>query len=552
MAKTAELPAGDLGETSICLMQIAADCWSFTDNRNMQGGRFKTRQAAILYIQRLFGESIKVVQRAPTAQPPGAGKGAAADKKNGRRTGMSKLASKPTHSKQNHSKQNGQGAGIFTRRESGVQSYARAFPAVFDKARGAEIWDTAGRRYLDFLSGAGSLNYGHNNPLFKEALVDYIAGDGIAHSLDLHTAAKARFLQSLEDCVLAPQGLDYVVQFTGPTGTNAVEAALKIARKVTGRQNVVSFTNGFHGVTLGALALTGNRHFRQAAGLPLQGVTPLPYDGYFGPETDTIAYLERLIDDPASGVDAPAAVIVETVQGEGGLTAARLGWLKRLEAFCRSRGILLIVDDIQAGCGRTGAFFSFTPAGITPDIVTLSKSLSGYGLPLAVVLLKRDIDAWKPGEHNGTFRGNNHAFVTAAAALEHYWRAPAFAQEIAAKSTHLQTRLDALAAQYAGDILEVRGRGLMRGLLFADAQQAAAVTSLAFSKGLIIERSGPYDEVVKFLAPLTIATAELDEGLDIVEWAIGRVVGRSLHGKAPACALNPAFNSQVPAAAPPA
>ena len=425
------------------------------------------------------------------------------------------------------------GVDIFSERESGVQSYARSFPGMFAKSRGVEVWDTSGRRYLDFLAGAGSLNYGHNNPLFKEALLSYIASDGITHSLDLHTAAKADFLQALQDNVLEPLDLDYVVQFTGPTGTNAVEAAIKIARKVTGRSNIVSFTNGFHGVTVGSLSLTGNRHFRQAAGLQLQGVTSMPYDGYFGPAVDTIDYLERMVTDPASGVDEPAAVIVETVQGEGGLTAARLSWLRRLGAFCRDRDILLIVDDIQAGCGRTGSFFSFTPAGLKPDIVTLSKSLSGYGLPLAVVLIKRQFDVWKPGEHNGTFRGNNHAFVTAAAALNHYWCDSGFAEETAAKSDHLKKRLQVFTEKYADEIPQLRGRGMMRGLLFRDAAKAAEVTRQAFRKGLIIERSGPHDEVVKFLMPLTIGVAELDEGLDIVGSAIGRVLKRPRRSKQP-------------------
>src|SRR6478672_5391769 len=302
---------------------------------------------------------------------------------------------------------------VFTRLESNVRSYARSFSAVFSHARGTELRDVHGKRYLDFLAGAGSLNYGHNNPVFKAALVDYIMDDGITHSLDLHTTAKERFLQTMHDVILKPRGLaDYVMQFVGPTGTNAVEAALKIARKVTGRSNVIYFTNGFHGVSMGALAVTGNSYLRAAA---------MPFDGYFGDGVDTIAHLEKVLADPSGGMDTPAAVILETVQGEGGLNVARIDWLKRLEALCNKRGIVLIVDDIQAGVGRTGTFFSFEPAGIKPDVITLSKSLSGYGLPMALVVLKRELDVWRPGEHNGTFRGNNHAFVTATASIEHYW-----------------------------------------------------------------------------------------------------------------------------------
>lgn len=411
------------------------------------------------------------------------------------------------------------GNSVFDDFESNVQSYARAFPCIFEQAHGAELWDVNGRRYLDFLAGAGSLNYGHNNPVLKQALIDYIAQDGITHSLDLHTSAKERFLEAMRDIILEPRGLDYVMQFTGPTGTNAVEAALKIARKVTGRSNVICFTNGFHGVSSGALAATGNRHNRGAAGVPLYGTTVMPFDGYFG-DVDTMEYLDRMVQDPSSGVDDPAAVIVETVQGEGGLNAASMGWLQRLHAFCRKNDILLIVDDIQAGCGRTGSFFSFEAAGIEPDIVTLSKSLSGYGLPFAMVLIRRALDQWEPGEHNGTFRGNNHAFVTATAALKRYWQTPDFANDVRAKGRHLGERLQKMVNRYLPDLLEVRGRGMMRGIRVADPARAAAVSAKAFGYGLIIERSGPKDEVIKCLMPLTISRTHLDDGLDRLEQAL--------------------------------
>lgn len=406
---------------------------------------------------------------------------------------------------------------VFDRLESKVQSYARAFPRTFDRALGVELWDKDGNRYLDFLAGAGSLNYGHNNPILKQAVVDYIVSDGISHSLDLHTAAKEDFLTAMRDVLFAPRGLDYVVQFTGPTGTNAVEAALKIARKVTGRSNVIAFTNGFHGVSTGALAMTGNQHFRQASGVPLYGATFMPYDGYFGDEIDTIAFLEKMLSDPSSGLDHPAAVIVEAIQGEGGLNAARIDWLQRLAALCKAHKILLIVDDIQAGSGRTGTFFSFEAAGIKPDIVTLSKSLSGFGLPFSVVLIERELDVWKPGEHNGTFRGNNLAFVTATAMLRHYWGDGLFEAALQVKAKRLEDRLEAMVARFPQHLTGLRGRGMMRGLVCADPEQAAATTANAFERGLIIERSGPHDEVVKCFMPLTITDAELDEGLDILE-----------------------------------
>jgi len=264
---------------------------------------------------------------------------------------------------------------------------------------------------------------------------------------------------------------------------------------------------------------------RAAAGVPLTNTTAMPFDGYFGPGVDTIAHLEKVLSDPSSGMETPAAVILETVQGEGGLNVARIDWLKRLEALCNKRGIILIVDDIQAGVGRTGTFFSFEPAGIKPDIITLSKSLSGYGLPLSLVVLKRSLDVWKPAEHNGTFRGNNHAFVTATAAIEHYWSTDAFANEIAAKGEYLRGRLQAMVDAFQGDLIEVKGRGMMIGVVCADAKRAAKVTAKAYTYGLIIERAGPDDEVIKCMMPLTTTLAELAEGMDILERAIAEEYG---------------------------
>ncbi len=414
---------------------------------------------------------------------------------------------------------------LFYRYESQVQSYARAMPALFTKAVGSEIWDKDGRRYLDFLAGAGSLNYGHNNPVLKSALLDYIAADGITHSLDLHTEAKENFLVELNETLLAPRGLDYVAQFTGPTGTNAVEAALKLARKLTGRTNIVHFTNSFHGVSLGSLAVTSNETLRGAAGVPLSGATCMPYDRYFGDNLDTTVQIEKLLVDKANGIELPAAMILEVVQGEGGLNAARSEWLQRIEALCRSLDILLIVDDIQAGCGRTGTFFSFEPSGIKPDIVTVSKSLSGFGLPFSLVLVKRELDQWKPGEHNGTFRGNNHAFVTSAAMIRHYWRTDDFARMVRARAEELGVRLQALADRHIGDLVEVKGRGLMAGVRFADPDKAGAVATRAFERGLICERCGPSDEVVKCMMPIVISADELSEGLDILDAATSDVLG---------------------------
>ncbi|MCA9489760.1 MAG: aminotransferase class III-fold pyridoxal phosphate-dependent enzyme, partial [Myxococcales bacterium] len=247
----------------------------------------------------------------------------------------------------------------FDRLESEVRSYIRSFPAVFDTAREATLTTEDGREIIDFFAGAGALNYGHNPPMLKQALLSWIERDGITHSLDLATTAKRRFLQRFEEVILRPRGMDHRMMFPGPTGTNAIEAALKVARKATGRSRVVSFTNGFHGMTLGSLALTGNAGKRGGAGTSLGDVSVVPFDGYLGAEVDTLALLEHLLNDNSSGLDAPAAIVLETVQAEGGVNVARPEWLGRVAALAREHGALLIVDDIQVGCGRTGPFFSF-------------------------------------------------------------------------------------------------------------------------------------------------------------------------------------------------
>jgi diaminobutyrate-2-oxoglutarate transaminase len=404
------------------------------------------------------------------------------------------------------------------RLESEVRSYCRNWPATFERARGSELWDTEGRRYLDFFAGAGALNYGHNDAVMRDAVIEHLTGDGIVHSLDAYTVAKERFLARFEEVVLAPRGMDMKVQFPGPTGTNAVEAAMKLARKVTGRERIVGFTNAFHGMTLGSLAVTGNAMKRTGAGIMLGAGTSLPYDGYLGPDVDTVGYLEALLEDSGSGFDLPAAVIVETVQAEGGLSTASIAWLQRLEAVCRAHEVLLIVDDIQAGCGRTGTFFSFEPAGIEPDIVTLSKSLSGFGLPFALTLFRSDLDVWEPGEHNGTFRGHNPAFVTATSALR-FWEDEDFTAEIARKGAAIERTLERLVHAHPALEGERRGRGMIQGLACAPGL-ASRIVEEAFELGLIVETSGPEDEVVKLLPALTIPDEHLDEGLELLVRAV--------------------------------
>lgn len=413
---------------------------------------------------------------------------------------------------------------IFDRLESQVRGYIRSFPTLFAKARGASLIDEEGRDYIDFFSGAGTLNYGHNNPVLKRRLLDYIESDGVAHGLDMATVAKKEFLETFERMILQPRGLNYKVQFPGPTGTNAVEAALKLARQVKGRPNVISFTNGFHGVSDGSLAATGNSKFRDAAGIPLGNVTFMPYDGYLGARVDTTSYLERVLTDKSSGIDAPAAAIVETVQGEGGVNVASAAWLQALEQVCRRHDMLLIIDDIQVGCGRTGTFFSFEGMGVSPDIVTLSKSISGYGLPMSLVLMKPEFDIWRPGAHNGTFRGNNLAFVTAKAALLHYWTSGEFQESVRRKGNIIRGWLEHIASGYGKGGFTVRGRGMIQGLAADQTELVSNISARAFENGLIVETSGARDQVLKLLPPLTIDEAVLLNGLEIVEQSVADVL----------------------------
>lgn len=425
----------------------------------------------------------------------------------------------------------------FERLESEVRSYCRMWPTVFESASGSRLRDAAGHEYIDFFAGAGVLNYGHNEPNIKRALIDYLAGDSIIHGLDQATKAKETFLERFEEIILRPRGIDYKVQFPGPTGTNAVEAALKLARKVTGRDLVIGFTNAFHGMTLGSLSVTGNELKRRGAGIPLNHSASMPYEGFLGDEVDTIEYLEAYLRATGSGVDAPAAAIVETVQAEGGVNTASFEWLRRLAELCRTYDMLLIVDDIQAGCGRTNPFFSFEPAGITPDIICLSKSLSGFGLPMAITLIRPDLDIWEPGEHNGTFRGNNAAFVTATAALEQYWRTDALTKEVQRKAAMVRPYLTKLAADFPAARGQVRGRGLLQGLFCDVPGLAPAVCKAAFEHGLIMETSGPESDVIKVLPALTIDDETLSTGLEILRESLAETLGARERGGEPEIAV---------------
>jgi len=411
---------------------------------------------------------------------------------------------------------------IFEQLESQVRSYVRSFPTIFTKAKGAMLYDEQDNEYIDFFAGAGVLNYGHNNPAVSEALIKYIESDGIIHGLDKATSAKKHFLEQFYNIILAPRHMDYKIQFTGPTGTNAVETALKLARMVKGRSNIIAFTNAFHGLTMGSMSVTGNSFYRDEAFINRANVAFMPFDNYFGEGVNTAEYLRKFLTDNSSGVDLPAAIILETIQAEGGINVASEEWLREIEQICRDFDILLIVDDIQVGNGRTGKFFSFENSGINPDIITSSKSIGG-GLPLALVLIKSGLDQWRPGEHTGTFRGNNLAFVASAQLLE-YWRNDNLSEAVMYKGKIVREELTRMAEKYSDYNPAVRGYGMINGLHIPELNFCSEVSAEAFSRGLVIELAGADDDVIKFLPPLVIEEEILKKGLQIVDESIAAVI----------------------------
>ena len=412
---------------------------------------------------------------------------------------------------------------IFEKVESNVRSYCRSFPTVFTKAKGSVMTDENGKEYVDFFAGAGALNYGHNPQRINQAMIDYLQSDGIVHSMDMFTAPKRDFLEFFQANILSPRGLDYRVQFAGPTGTNAVEAAVKLARKVKGRQNIFAMMGAFHGMTMGALALTTDRCSREGAGQILPNVTHIPSPEMF-PELDTVAYMERLITDDHSGVEKPAAIILETVQADGGINVFNVDWLKSVRALCDKHDIIMITDDIQVGIGRTGTFFSFERAGIAPDIVTVSKSIGGCGMPLAMVLIKPELDIWEPGQHTGTFRGNQLALIAGRTALEIFLET-GLDKEVKRKEAivaeFLRNEITPLDSR-----IQVRGIGLIWGVDFSafDGDITKPIIAACFRNGLIIERVGRNNNVLKIMPPLVIEDELLLKGLQILRDSIKEVL----------------------------
>ncbi len=409
---------------------------------------------------------------------------------------------------------------IFAKYESNVRSYCRNFPDVFQRAKGSIIYSQSGKEYIDFLAGAGALNYGHNNDFIKQKVISYLEADGVAHGLDMYTSAKESFIAKFNELILSPKNLDYKIQFCGPTGTNAVEAALKLARKVTKRPGLFSFMGAYHGMTLGSLSVTGNLGIKAGIIGTANDVTFMPYPYGFMETFDTIEYIDSILNDVNSGIEKPSAIIFETVQAEGGIVIAPIEWMQRLRNLCTQHGMLLICDDIQVGCGRTGSFFSFERADIVPDMVILSKSISGYGFPMSLILIKPDLDIWEPGEHTGTFRGNQLAFIAGTAALEYRENAN-IEQDVKIKEFFLKNFLNEEIAAISEKI-KIRGLGMIWGIdiaNFGGSSLAKQISSRCFELGLIVERVGRNDTVIKILPPLTIEMPILQKGCSIIKQA---------------------------------
>lgn len=410
----------------------------------------------------------------------------------------------------------------FETYESDVRAYGRAYPAVFVTGRNARQTDENGKQYIDFFAGAGVLNFGHNNPKLKQAVIEYLQADGVLHTLDMMTPAKREFIKGFVETILRPRKMDYKLQFMGPTGTNAVEAALKLARRVTGRSNVVAFSQGFHGMTLGALACTANEYFRNAAGTPLAQVSHWPFETNEGGGVQSLETLRALYENSSGGPEKPAAFIVESLQAEGGVNLASKEWLQALQKLARDLGALLIVDDIQSGCGRTGRYFSFEESGIEPDIITLAKGIGGIGTPMAMNLVKPEHDKhWQPGEHTGTFRGQNISFIAGREALR-YFEDDTLLADTRRKGEIIASYLAGIAKKYSDRGFSARGVGMMQALDTGDGALAKAIARDCFDHGMIFGPCGVGGAVIKLIPPLTIPDDDLDEGLAILGAAIDR------------------------------
>lgn len=426
------------------------------------------------------------------------------------------------------------------RHESNARSYPRRIPIALSRAKGVYVEDTEGRVFIDCLAAAGTLALGHNHPVVVEALEKAIRSELPLQTLDLTTPVKDAFVQQLFDMLPGAWAREAKIQFCGPAGTDAVEAAMKLVKTATGRHGMFAFHGGYHGMSQGALALMGNHGPKRAVASSLGGVQFLPYPysyrcpfglGGGGGEAAGLRLIESLLTDPESGVLPPAGIILEAVQGEGGVIPAPVAWLRGLRELCTRAKVPLIIDEVQTGFGRTGRCFAFEHAGITPDVLVVSKALGG-GLPLAAVIYHESLDVWQPGAHAGTFRGNQLAMATGRATLA-FIQSQRLDERAARLGGRFLARLDELQAELPC-IGEVRGRGLMVGMEIVDPggkpdhqghppqsrELAGAIQSACLKRGLILEVGGRFSSTLRFLPPLIITEPELDTVAGIVRDAV--------------------------------
>jgi diaminobutyrate-2-oxoglutarate transaminase len=399
---------------------------------------------------------------------------------------------------------------ILERYESVSQNYVRNSRIAFDGARGSELFDENGNRYIDFHSGGSSLSHGHNNAEVRDALIRYLSANRVMQTCDKTSVAKREFVERFVKTVLQPCDMGYRILFTDPAGGTAAELALRLSRPHKNRTNIIAFTNASHGLADGSLSVMSKHLSRHQSPGQRSNTVFMPYCGYFGEGTDTVAYLRRYLEDSASGLDLPAAAIVETTQVHGGVHVASAEWLTSLERLCREFEILLIVDESHTGFGRVGPFFSFQDAGLKPDMVVAPNAIAG-GLPMSMLLVRPELDFWRPGEQVGSFQGDSLAFVAATELLKQW--SDERQREVALRSAILAEELSGVVARFRNRKIAVRGTGMIWGLDFGRPGSAAVVSAWALERGLVVEPARLRDEVLLVLPPVMIDEAILREGL---------------------------------------
>lgn len=425
-------------------------------------------------------------------------------------------------------------------RESNARTYPRRIPIAISEAKGVYVKDTDGNLYFDCLAGAGTLSLGHNHPVVVEAIRAALDKNLPLHTLDLTTPIKDQFVEELFASLPPELSSNARIQFCGPTGADATEAAVKLVKTATGRRSMLSFHGGYHGMTHGALSLTGNLDAKEAVAnlMPEVHFLPYPYHyrcpfGFGGEQGHRTSshYIESILTDPESGIVPPAGMILEIVQGEGGVIPAPDEWVREIRRITCEQNIPLIVDEIQTGFGRTGKLYAFEHSGIIPDVLLLSKAIGG-SLPLSVVVYNQELDQWSPGAHAGTFRGNQLAMAAGIAAL-HYTLENQLADYAAAMGERLTTHLHHIQSDVTC-IGEVRGRGLMvgveivnpdgkvnrRGIYPQHSMMARQIQAECVRRGLILELGGRHSSVVRFLPPLIVTAEQIDSICEIFHAAV--------------------------------